>query len=529
MILNGGLYKNENELRLSMSRIKEYKEWKKITEYEYSIIYSNPLFNIQLNNIVASVTYLDILNSITKHKWNVRDNYYYADYDEKLVNDLCEIKKDYNTLYTLLSSIYKINSLNSNINHQIKNDLMMNYVNKIEIIKGFNEETEKKYNIVVDLVNDSISIYSCAIRPNEKIEMSCSDIEIDIKSKSINKIILKHLYYNEQILDIDMFKRVLKNNIKCANKNITKVLYVIIELIDKFYSSSLFDIHSNSRITNENINLCEKYTYYRFKTFIESEIFVIYDVNTNYIKFNDKIYHPNSDGYYIIPYGIFTIRLLPANKNDCKFKMITCIADKDNDINKVNECILHYNENDMLSNNKPKEYFQEIYYNKLKDSFKNAHVYNELYNDIDIFRNKQPLIDWFKNTYGTRRDELKKDSPFKQYIIRFISRLIYQTIKYNSDHICSIECKNTSDLDFKTDRCKGIYHKSYYPTCKIELIINTDNNVNLEFIKSKLIEYHKQCEINDEVPIDTSSRIKIKLIKDFDLTTFIDVLQSYRE
>ena len=181
MILNGGLYKNENELRLSMSRIKEYKEWKKITEYEYSIIYSNPLFNIQLNNIVASVTYLDILNSITKHKWNVRDNYYYTDYDEKLVNDLCEIKKDYNTLYTLMSSIYKINSLNSNINHQIKNDLMMNYVNKIEIIKGFNEETEKKYNIVVDLVNDSISIYSCAIRPNEKIEMSYSDIEIDIK------------------------------------------------------------------------------------------------------------------------------------------------------------------------------------------------------------------------------------------------------------------------------------------------------------------------------------------------------------
>ena len=39
MILNGGLYKNENELRLSMSRIKVYKEWKKITEYEYSIIY----------------------------------------------------------------------------------------------------------------------------------------------------------------------------------------------------------------------------------------------------------------------------------------------------------------------------------------------------------------------------------------------------------------------------------------------------------------------------------------------------------
>lgn len=36
MILNGGLYKNENELRLSMSRIKEYKEWKKITEYELS-------------------------------------------------------------------------------------------------------------------------------------------------------------------------------------------------------------------------------------------------------------------------------------------------------------------------------------------------------------------------------------------------------------------------------------------------------------------------------------------------------------
>ena len=34
MILNGGLYKNENELRLSMSRIKEYKEWNKITELQ---------------------------------------------------------------------------------------------------------------------------------------------------------------------------------------------------------------------------------------------------------------------------------------------------------------------------------------------------------------------------------------------------------------------------------------------------------------------------------------------------------------
>lgn len=68
-----------------------------------------------------------------------------------------------------------------------------------------------------------------------------------------------------------------------------------------------------------------------------------------------------------------------------------------------------------------------------------------------------------------------------------------------------------------------------YPICKIELIINIDNNVNPELIKSKLIEYHKQCENNDEVPIDTSSRIKIKLIKDLDYINFDDVLKRYRE
>ena len=63
--------------------------------------------------------------------------------------------------------------------------------------------------------------------------------------------------------------------------------------------------------------------------------------------------------------------------------------------------------------------------------------------------------------------------------------------------------------------------------CKIELTINIDNNVNPELIKSKLIEYYKQCEIN-KASKDTLSRIKIKLIKDLDYINFNNVLQSYR-
>ena len=50
-----------------------------------------------------------------------------------------------------------------------------------------------------------------------------------------------------------------------------------------------------------------------------------------------------------------------------------------------------------------------------------------------------------------------------------------------------------------------------YSICKIELIININDNINSEFMKYKLVKYHKQCEIN-KAPKDTLSRIKIILI-----------------
>lgn len=458
MIINGGLYNNHNdELILSLTETPKNKSYNPIVEFEYSIVFGNVSYNT--TNPTDYIEYLnELVNKLTDHEWEVKDNRYYTTYDSELVNKLRE--NDNESLHMLLNAICGYVGANKSMKEIINNYLVMPYIDNIEIVRFFGKSKDKvtddRYNITVNLTNRDISIYSTIIRPNENVELFFHNEPIIIDSSLINQIAINNICYDKEkkYLDVDKLKKVLKKNVESIKNDITNVLYLISELIDKFYSSSLFDTRSRSYIRDENLDLTKKYEYYRFKKLIETNLFdIVGEVTTECMIYNNIKIRPDSEGFYNINIGPFTLQMKPGNKHDTKAKLITCAVSVDHDANKVNESIVYYNANDTLSNNKTPEIFQRNFYGALKAGFGEYFVYEEVYNDIDIFKEKQPLIEWFNKTYGN--DEHKKCKSLTKYIMRFISRLIYKSIKYTSSHIASFECKNISNSHFDPKRCGG--------------------------------------------------------------------------
>lgn len=468
------LYSSKDSIFVSFRSIRkdEIKGITPIFRKEFCLIHTNILK--QAYSVVNDEQILKSLNSLNTISW--------MKYSLPRVFYSTRSNNDYNTIWNdILSVVSRCITSNKSVDYSYT---LLPYMECIgleadEVCKNH----AVSYNIVCSMYHEGLSIYSETTR-NDFNRGEIITYSIEIPEKSI--VIKFRQMYKSVYFDMNRFNRAIKEYASCDVEG----LYNLITLIDKLYSSSLFDVAYSYDIKTFQHDL----EYYRFK--------FIHDKSGLDIKMSDEpnyvitiggrtykgIKEPHSNNILFNIDNLFTISITSHSKNTLIQKMIYCACPLDSDCNKVNEPPLRPNmcneTIEMCTNEKEK--YERPCFDKYKST--NMAIYRRVYNDIDIFDCEQPHL---KN-YRDLCNEYTKTIPVLYKVILPIYKyLIHESIKYNPHHRISIECKSRIDDNANSllEDLMKTFNRDYYPGCLVFIDIGGSHKLYESFLK--LIEQNK--------------------------------------
>ena len=445
--------------------IKECDVTSAILKLSYTIIYSNPLFEIETKNMFRT-----LIDGLKKNDNNNDDKYEINSSNEVKINNIDKFKKNCKRAFDVITNGIEVKKPKG----VVRNYLTLGYIDEIIIKK----EDRKTY--IDFIMTNPLYVSIFAELQNVKIKDELLNINESIEIKISN-------CYRLDIVSFSSFKKAIKKYVSKYEKNLTFVIIIVVELINKMVTSSLF--HNNiahhedleKTITYYGMQAATKY--YEIQDIKMSGIYLDTPSGRSSLNTNKNIVHiPGLMNIYFNQNHMIQHLII---FDDDLYSPFNKITDRIIDIDYYNRILSVNKDDDTLESRRFEKYICEnvenlIFGNVSRD--RHLSIFRELYNDVDVF------VDLSDDEHDKYKYVLKTENkhPFNNLYKYFIKK----SISDNQRHKYSIEAKYIYNPDkFTPDKrmMRSLYLK-YSRSTSLVYAINCDSKEDCPIIHNKIMK-----------------------------------------